>query len=131
TGPASRGRPPADAPARRSQSSRPSGGSLRIILAHPQRARVGVRIRRYPQVDRRWRSLEHAARKIKPRTMAGAEEPARPAPIKLARAKALLWQAPEVRAGAHQHQELRAARAQRVLRVRGLLGTVRTRILKL
>ena len=99
-------------------------------LPTSERALVGVGVRRHPQVDRGRRALEHAPGEVEARAVARAEKTTGPARVQVAGGEALLGQAAQVRAGAHQHQELVAARAHRVLRVCGLVGPVRLGVLQ-
>src|SRR5213080_65707 len=121
--------PPAGGPGRRSRSSRPSGHPLLVRPDH-ERVLVRILIGRHHEIRRGGRAGEHPPGEVEARAVARTEEAARPAGIQLARAEALLGQAAEVRAGGHQHQELAVARAQRVVRVRGLDRILGVRILE-
>ena len=80
------------------------------------------------QVHRGRRALEHAPGKIELRTMAGAEESARPVRHDrgVTRREARLRQASKMRAGADEHQHFGLDRARVVLRVFAADPTPRT-----
>ena len=90
-------------------------------------------VRRDREVHRGRRALEHAAREVELRTVAGAEEATRPVRHDggITRREARLRQATQVRAGADEHQHLGLERARIVLGVCGLVGILGLRILEL
>src|SRR6185312_5480989 len=95
---------------------------LRILADHDQRVGL-IAVGRYDEVRRRRHALQHAAREIELRLMAGAEEAAEPVAAEVGRGDfgPVRRRTAEVRADADGDPELGLDRAVLVLAVLGLL----------